>query len=152
MPAGEAGEAKAVGEGEATAGVGANGTAWPTAVEQYEALRRELYLYNPDYLARPHIVALNKLDLPLQRGGQAAFDEARARLTQQIAASAAAAAAQVRKQASTTSHLPSSPTCLPLPTYLPTYLLTYRARAGRRRHDRATRRHRALERAARQGQ
>ena len=30
-----------------------------------EALRRELYLYNPDYLARPHIVALNKLDLPL---------------------------------------------------------------------------------------
>ena len=94
MPAGEAGEAKAVGEGEATAGVGANGTAWPTAVEQYEALRRELYLYNPDYLARPHIVALNKLDLPLQRGGQAAFDEARARLTQQIAASANAAAAQ----------------------------------------------------------
>ena len=52
VPAGEAGEAKAVGEGEATAGVGANGTAWPTAVEQYEALRRELYLYNPDYLAR----------------------------------------------------------------------------------------------------
>ena len=46
------------------------GTAWPTAIEQYEALRRELYLYNPDYLARPHIVALNKLDLPLQRGAQ----------------------------------------------------------------------------------
>jgi len=90
--AGEVGEA--LGEGEATAGVGANGTAWPTAIEQYEALRRELYLYNPDYLARPHIVALNKLDLPLQRGGQPAFDEARARLSQQIAASAAAAASQ----------------------------------------------------------
>ena len=59
-----------------------------------KALRRELYLYNPDYLARPHIVALNKLDLPLQRGGQPAFDEARARLTQQIATSAAAAALQ----------------------------------------------------------
>jgi len=89
---GEVGEAGEIGEGEATAGVGANGTAWPTAIEQYEALRRELYLYNPDYLARPHIVALNKLDLPLQRGGQPAFDEARARLTQQIATSAAAAA------------------------------------------------------------
>ena len=74
---GEVGEAGEIGEGEATAGVGANGTAWPTAIEQYEALRRELYLYNPDYLARPHIVALNKLDLPLQRGGQPAFDEAR---------------------------------------------------------------------------
>ena len=33
--AGEVGEA--LGEGEATAGVGANGTAWPTAIEQYEA-------------------------------------------------------------------------------------------------------------------
>ena len=50
--------------------------------------------YNPEYLARPHIVALNKLDLPLQRGGQPAFDEARKRVARQIAASAAAATAQ----------------------------------------------------------
>ena len=39
-------------------------------------------------------VQLNKLDLPLQRGGQPAFDEARKRVARQIAASAAAATAQ----------------------------------------------------------
>ena len=80
-------------------------------------------------------MALNKLDLPLQRGGQAAFDEARARLTQQIAASAAAAAAQVSKQAS--SFFTYLPTSTYLPTYLPTYLLTVlprRATAARPRH------------------
>ena len=82
-------EAEAGAEGGET-----NGTSWPGAVEQYEALRRELYLYNPEYLARPHIVALNKLDLPLQRGGPAAFDEARARIGRAVAASAAAATEQ----------------------------------------------------------
>lgn len=29
----------------------------------YLAVREELRLYNPDYVARPHIVALNKVDL-----------------------------------------------------------------------------------------
>ncbi|KAG6540873.1 hypothetical protein Mapa_017748 [Marchantia paleacea] len=32
-------------------------------IRDYKALREELYMYNPDYVARPHIVVLNKLDL-----------------------------------------------------------------------------------------
>ncbi|KAL3907998.1 MAG: hypothetical protein SGPRY_009968 [Prymnesium sp.] len=59
--------------------------------EQYESLRRELKLYNPQYLERPHVVAVNKLDLAWEEGGQALFDERRRELAQQIAASAAAA-------------------------------------------------------------
>ena len=30
----------------------------------YEIVRQELALYNPGYCARPHVVALNKMDLP----------------------------------------------------------------------------------------
>lgn len=30
----------------------------------YEVVRQELALYNPQYCARPHVVALNKMDLP----------------------------------------------------------------------------------------
>jgi len=66
----------------------------PPPVEQYVALRRELKLYNPDYLARPHIVALNKLDLSWESGGQEAFEEARKRLAKEVFAHAAAAAAE----------------------------------------------------------
>jgi len=29
----------------------------------YYAVREELRMYNPDYCARPHVVALNKMDL-----------------------------------------------------------------------------------------
>ena len=94
--AGEAGRAGAATGGESgEGGVGeGEGERWPGAVAQYEALRRELYLYNPEYLARPHIVALNKLDLPLARGGPDAMAEAHARVGKAIAASAAAARAQ----------------------------------------------------------
>ena len=59
-----------------------------TVVEQYEALRNELKLYNPQYLQRPHVVALNKLDVPLQMGGEAALAEARKQATKAVAASA----------------------------------------------------------------
>ena len=30
----------------------------------YEMVRHELMMYNPEYSTRPHIVALNKMDLP----------------------------------------------------------------------------------------
>ena len=30
----------------------------------YLAIRRELWLYNPQYCERPHVLALNKTDLP----------------------------------------------------------------------------------------
>eukprot|EP00316_Scyphosphaera_apsteinii_P008668 CAMPEP_0119305280 /NCGR_PEP_ID=MMETSP1333-20130426/6314_1 /TAXON_ID=418940 /ORGANISM="Scyphosphaera apsteinii, Strain RCC1455" /LENGTH=442 /DNA_ID=CAMNT_0007308339 /DNA_START=137 /DNA_END=1465 /DNA_ORIENTATION=+ len=40
---------------------------------QYLTLRRELQLYNPQYLGRPHIVVLNKLDLIVEKEGQLAF-------------------------------------------------------------------------------
>ncbi|CAM6101577.1 unnamed protein product [Calypogeia fissa] len=33
-------------------------------ISDYKTLREELYMYNPDYGRRPHIVVLNKLDLP----------------------------------------------------------------------------------------
>ncbi len=36
----------------------------PDPVQDYIVLREELHLYNPDYVKRPHIVVLNKLDLP----------------------------------------------------------------------------------------
>ena len=32
-------------------------------VADYLTVRRELHLYNPEYCARPHVVALNKADL-----------------------------------------------------------------------------------------
>ena len=39
----------------------------------YCAVRRELQLYNPEYCARPHLVALNKTDLlPEEQGGPGA--------------------------------------------------------------------------------
>ena len=60
----------------------------PEPTQQYDALRRELQLYNPQYLDRPHIVALNKLDLPLAEGGEAALAEARKTASRAIAASA----------------------------------------------------------------
>jgi len=65
-----------------------------SVVEQYEALLRELYLYNPQYLERPHLVALNKLDVALAAGGDAAFDAARREHGSAVRASAAAAADQ----------------------------------------------------------
>lgn len=33
-------------------------------LQDYKVLREELLMYNPDYLRRPHIVVLNKLDIP----------------------------------------------------------------------------------------
>ena len=65
-----------------------------SVTQQYEALRNELRLYNPQYLERPHIVALNKLDVPLEAGGDAALAETRKQATRAIAASASAAAEQ----------------------------------------------------------
>ena len=44
-----------------------------TVGDQYDALRKELQLYNPQYLARPHVVALNKLDVALESGGEEAM-------------------------------------------------------------------------------
>jgi len=41
----------------------------PAPIEQYLILRRELALYNPQYLTRPHLIALNKLDVLVQREG-----------------------------------------------------------------------------------
>ena len=61
-----------------------------TATEQYEALRDELRLYNPQYLERPHVVALSKLDLA-EAKGEEALAQARKANTKAIAASAAAA-------------------------------------------------------------
>ena len=66
----------------------------PPAAEQYAALRRELKLYNPEYLQRPHVVALNKLDLAWEAGGQPEFDAARKRLTREVLASAMGAAGE----------------------------------------------------------
>ena len=63
----------------------------PTVREQYEALRNELRLYNPQYLERPHVVALSKLDLPLASGGEAALTQVRKAGTREVAASAALA-------------------------------------------------------------
>ncbi len=43
-------------------------------VADYCVVRRELALYNPEYCARPHVVALNKLDLlPAAPGAAAAL-------------------------------------------------------------------------------
>ena len=65
-----------------------------TPAEQYAALRRELRLYNADYLARPHLVALNKLDVPLERGGDEALESARAGAAREIRAIAIGDAAE----------------------------------------------------------
>ncbi|KAG0627550.1 hypothetical protein M758_2G210000 [Ceratodon purpureus] len=35
----------------------------PDPVDDYSILREELHLYNPEYVRRPHIVVLNKLDI-----------------------------------------------------------------------------------------
>ena len=63
----------------------------PSVDEQYIALRNELKLYNPQYLDRPHIVALSKLDVPLETGGEAALAEVRKTATRKIAEAATAA-------------------------------------------------------------
>ena len=60
----------------------------PSVAEQYGALRRELQLYNPQYLERPHVVCINKLDLPLAKGGDEALAAARQAATKAVAASA----------------------------------------------------------------
>lgn len=44
-------------------------------VSDYAAIRRELALYNPDYLSRPHIVALNKADLFLPSSAEEEEEE-----------------------------------------------------------------------------
>ena len=53
-------------------------------VGDYAVVREELRLYNPEYVTRPHILALNKMDLEWAalrteelREGVAALDEAR---------------------------------------------------------------------------
>jgi GTPase involved in cell partitioning and DNA repair len=61
------------------------------AAAQYAALRRELQLYNPQYLERPHVVALNKLDVPLADGGDEALARCRRAHARAIAQSAQAA-------------------------------------------------------------
>ena len=35
----------------------------PDPAADYWAVREELHMYNPEYTARPHVVALNKMDL-----------------------------------------------------------------------------------------
>lgn len=59
--------------------------------EQYTGLRRELQLYNPGYLDRPHVVVINKLDLALDRGGDAAFTEARKAAAREVIVAASKA-------------------------------------------------------------
>ena len=66
----------------------------PAVGEQYDALRRELALYNPAYLARPHLVALSKLDLPLRRGGEPELERARREAAVAVRESARAAEAR----------------------------------------------------------
>ena len=61
----------------------------PSVGEQYEALRNELRLYNPQYLERPHVVALSKLDVPLEQGGEEKLAEVRRSATRAVGASAA---------------------------------------------------------------
>lgn len=46
--------------------------------DQFRALHRELELYNPQYVRRPNVVAINKLDIPLQLHGKEAAVKARA--------------------------------------------------------------------------
>ncbi|KAL1529683.1 hypothetical protein AB1Y20_000622 [Prymnesium parvum] len=60
-----------------------------TVTDQYRTLRHELKLYNPQYLERPHLVALNKLDLAWEAGGQEEFDKMRKVLVREIALCAA---------------------------------------------------------------
>lgn len=62
----------------------------PSVAEQYDALRLELKLYNPQYLRRPHVVCLNKLDVPLEAegGGDAAMKAIRREATRAVAACA----------------------------------------------------------------
>lgn len=66
----------------------------PSVGEQYSTLRRELELYNPQYLLRPHLVALNKLDLPLEVGGESAMAEVRRAAMRQVAECAASGTEQ----------------------------------------------------------
>ena len=47
-------------------------------VGDYKTVREELRMYNPDYVRRPHILALNKMDLEV--GGAAHRGAARRRL------------------------------------------------------------------------
>jgi GTPase involved in cell partitioning and DNA repair len=56
--------------------------------EQYDVLKRELRLYNPQYLERPHVVALNKLDIPLEADGEEAMKLVQREATRAIAVSA----------------------------------------------------------------
>lgn len=52
--------------------------------EQYAALHRELALYNPEYVQRPHAVALNKLDLAIEMGGADGARELKERAVREI--------------------------------------------------------------------
>jgi GTPase involved in cell partitioning and DNA repair len=60
----------------------------PSVGEQYDVLKRELRLYNPQYLERPHVVALNKLDIPLEADGEEAMKLVQREATRAIAVSA----------------------------------------------------------------
>ena len=112
-----------------------------TPSEQYDVLRRELHLYNPQYLdrhaknaasndfacamlytqcswylvhcTRPHIVCLNKLDVALDAGGEEAMRVARREGTRAIAASAAQASNQV------SASLSGSPFYMPMIVPMP---------------------------------
>lgn len=57
--------------------------------EQYRALHRELSLYNPEYTRRPHIVAINKLDLLLELNGREETARQKAAEVEAIVAAAA---------------------------------------------------------------
>jgi hypothetical protein len=63
-------------------------------------VRRELALYNPEYCARPHVVALNKLDLlPAAHGAGLAPAPDAAALVAGILAAARALQARPRSHA-----------------------------------------------------
>ncbi|KAG2432607.1 hypothetical protein HXX76_008947 [Chlamydomonas incerta] len=62
----------------------------PDPVTDYYAVREELRMYNPDYCARPHVVALNKMDL-LSAAAAAAAGGAGAPASEEAAAAAVVA-------------------------------------------------------------
>jgi GTPase involved in cell partitioning and DNA repair len=69
-------------------------------VADYCVVRRELALYNPEYCARPHVVALNKLDLlPAAHGAGLAPAPDAAALVDDILAAAQALQARLHLRA-----------------------------------------------------
>ncbi|CAI5460290.1 unnamed protein product [Closterium sp. Yama58-4] len=82
----------------------------PDPIHDYVVLREELRMYNPEYTSRPHILVLNKIDLP----------EVRARipdLTSQIAQLTSASQQADASITSKNTSYPSSPSSSPPRAY-----------------------------------